>query len=82
MPLIKRFGESIQSTPAHKWYELATGERIPCAEIIINRIWWKWIEGQPVKRADTEDFTVFEFIEPLEIDLTQPAYDELQPPDY
>jgi hypothetical protein len=82
MPLIKRFGESKECPAVHKWYELVSGERITCDEIIINRIWWIWIEGQGVQRADTEEFTVFEFIDPLEIDLNQPAYDELHPPDY
>jgi len=62
---IKRFGENDKQ----KWYELADGKRITCDEETINILWCNWICNEKAKRGDTGEFTVYEFTEPIELDL-------------
>lgn len=72
--LFKRFGESKERKPLNQWYELADGRRWTCDEQTINTLWCNWVVGENSNRADTEQFTVFEFKEPVEIDLLTAEY--------
>jgi hypothetical protein len=69
--LFKRFGESLESPPLHQWYELANGEKVDCDEETIHILWCNWITNTNDNsiRADTDDYTVFEFKEPIDLDL-------------
>lgn len=63
--LFKRFGENDDQ----KWFELVNGERVTCDEETINILWCNWVDSGNAKRSDTDDFTVFEFIKPVELNL-------------
>jgi len=67
--LIKRFAESKECPPLQCWYELANGDRIKCDEFTIEKLWCNWVQSFNCNRADTNEFTVFEFIKLAEIDL-------------
>lgn len=68
--VVRRFGETIESKPSKQWYELENGERVVCAEEIINILWCNWVASGNSKRVDTDEETIFEFINPVEIDLS------------
>lgn len=63
--IIKRFGEKKED----KWYELENGERVACDEATISKLWCSWVASGNSQRADTNEFIVFEFIKPVEIDF-------------
>jgi hypothetical protein len=67
--MIKAFGESLEAPPLHQWYQLTNGEKINCSEEIINKLWCNWLYGENGIRADIEGYTVFEFINPIGIDV-------------
>ena len=62
--MVKRFGENNEE----KWYETPSEKKL-CTEEEINTLWCNWIASGNAKRADTEEFTIFEFVEPIEIEL-------------
>jgi hypothetical protein len=66
---IKRFAQKADSEIKEYWYELQTGERIKCNDATIDKLWCQWVASGNSRRADTEEFTIFEFIKPVEIDL-------------
>lgn len=61
----KRFGENSDQ----KYYELETGERVACDEATIHILWCNWIVCGNARRQDTEEFNIFEFIEPVDLNL-------------
>jgi hypothetical protein len=67
--VIKRFGESLETPPNRQWYELSSGKIFDCDESTINILWCHWVASGNSRRADTSTETVFEFIEPIHINL-------------
>ena len=67
--LVKRFGETLESPPLQQWYELETGERVPCSEFKINKLWVEWASSTGAKRERVKEFIIFEFNPAIDIDL-------------
>lgn len=70
MAIVKRFGENRPD----QWYELPTGERVPCDEITIQKLWCDWVVREDSERADDDKYHIFEFGSPVEIDFQTAEY--------
>ncbi len=71
---ILRFGEGGGSG---QWYETTEGI-VKCNEDIIDTLWWVWVSSKNSRRADRRSVIVFEFIEPIHIDLEKEVPYRLQ----
>jgi len=62
---IKSFGERGDD----QWYAGKDNIHIPCTEKMIEELWEIWILANNVKRADTKEYEIFVFAEPIIYEL-------------
>lgn len=63
---ITKFGERY-TIPLDQWYETEDGQRHPCDESTIDKLHFVWVTSEGSQRANTDEFAVYVFKEPIEM---------------
>ena len=59
----------------HSYYiEYENGEKVSCSEEQIEKLWWHWIEAKGANRQDNDEYIIFTYTEPQELDIENLNY--------